>query len=135
MIRILLADDHKLVRQGIKSLLEEESDFEIIGEARDGHEAVDLAQRLSPDILVTDLKMPGMDGLQVTRYLREIIPNTCIIMLTMVNDEVYVTEALKAGVHGYVVKDSSIDELTAAIRTVRNGERYISKRINGNSQF
>jgi len=130
MWKILLADDHKLVRQGIRGLLEDEPDFVVVGEARDGIEALDLAKIVKPDILVTDLKMPRLDGLEVIRYLRKADPGIRTIMLTMVSDEIYVTEAIEAGAHGYVVKDSSINELIQAIRIVGGGQRYISQRVN-----
>ncbi len=134
MWRVLIADDHKMVRQGVRSLLEEEPDFDIVGEAADGVEAVDLAKQLKPDILVTDLKMPRLNGLQVARRLRKAVPDTRIIVLTMIDDEVYVAEALEAGAQGYVVKDSGIDELIEAIHTVGRGGCFISRRIDGGTK-
>ncbi len=124
--RILIADDHKLVRQGIRRLLEAEADFEIVGEANDGVEAVEKTAELKPDILITDLKMPRLGGIKVTERVRESSPDTRIIILSMYQEKAYVAAALNAGARGYVLKKSSTDVLVDAIRAVARGQRFLS---------
>lgn len=126
MITILLADDHHIVRQGLRSLLEAEPNFNIVGEAADGLEAARLAESLQPDVLVLDIMMPGFSGLEVTRQVQQRAPDTKVIILSMYADESYVLEALRNGAFGYVLKKSTADELARAIRQVIEGQRYLS---------
>ena len=123
---IVLADDHHIVRQGLKSLLESESDFKVVGEAPDGLEAVRLCEEKQPDVLVVDMVMKGMNGIEVTRQITKSCPNTAIVVLSMYDNENYVVEALQAGVKAYVVKESTATELVRAIREARIGHRYLS---------
>lgn len=129
MWQVVLADDQKSVRQGVRDWLEDEPDFQIIGEARDGVEAVDLTSELKPDILVTDLKMPRLDGIGVTERVRQLSPDTRIIILSMYGDRLYVDAAFKAGAMGYILKKSSADGLLDALRTVADGKKYLSPSI------
>jgi two-component system response regulator NreC len=123
---IVLADDHQVVRQGLRALLETEPDFRLIGEAGDGLEAAELIERLQPDVLVLDLMMSGLSGLEVTRLARKCSPRTHVLILSMHADEAYVLEALKNGAAGYVLKDSSAADLVQAVREVTAGRRYLS---------
>ncbi|MET0645951.1 MAG: response regulator transcription factor [Pyrinomonadaceae bacterium] len=123
---ILLADDHRIVRQGLRALLAGEADFEVVGEADDGREALDLVKRLSPDVLVLDLMMPGLNGLEVARQLPRQSPGVRVVVLSMHDDEGFVLEALANGVSGYVLKDSNSSDLVHAVREVAAGRRYLS---------
>jgi DNA-binding NarL/FixJ family response regulator len=125
-LTLMLADDHQIVRQGLKVLLKSEPDLQLVGEASDGLEAVRLAERLQPQVLVLDLMMPGLNGLEVARQVTRRSPRTCIVILSMHSDEAYVVEALRAGAHAYVLKESGAEELVRAIRAVAAGERYFS---------
>ena len=126
MIAIELADEHEVVRNGLRVLLKAESNFRVVGEAADGLEAVRLAERLKPDILVTDLKLSGIDGVEVTRQVLKRSPKTSIIILSMCENEYDVLEALRAGAKAYVLKDSTSDRLVHAINEVATGHRYLS---------
>lgn len=123
---IVLADDHQIVRQGLRALLESEPDFQLLGEAGDGLEAVQLIERLRPQVLVLDLMMPGLNGLEVTRQVTKRSPETRVIILSMHSDQAYVLEALRNGAAGYVLKDSSTDDLIQAVHEVIAGRRYLS---------
>jgi DNA-binding NarL/FixJ family response regulator len=123
---ILLADDHHIVRQGLRALLEAESDFHLVGEAGDGLEAVRLAESLQPNVLVLDLMMPGLNGLEVTRQVKKRCPRTSVVILSMHANEGYVLEALRNGAGGYVLKDSSAADLVQAVREAVAGRRYLS---------
>jgi DNA-binding NarL/FixJ family response regulator len=129
MISIVLADDHQIVRQGLRKLLESEADFQLIGEAGDGIEAVRLVEQLTPNVLIADLMMPGLTGLEVTRQVRQRVPQTKVVILSMHAAESYVLEALRNGVNGYVLKDSSADDLIKAVRTVAQGRRHLSEPL------
>ena len=129
MITLVLAEDHHIVRQGIRSLLEAEVDFQVIGEVSDGLEAVRIVEELHPDILVLDLMMGGLNGLEVTRQVSKQSPKTSIIILSMYNNEVYVLEALRAGAKGYVLKDSTAAELVKAVREAIIGRHYLSTSL------
>jgi two-component system response regulator NreC len=129
MITLVLAEDHHIVRQGIRSLLEAEADFKVIGEVSDGLEAVRMVESLHPDILVLDLMMGGLNGLEVARQVSKHSPKTAIIILSMYNNEAYVLEALKAGAKGYVLKDSTTDELVKAVREAVIGRHYLSASL------
>ncbi len=126
MTTILLADDHHIVRQGLRVLLNAEQDFTIVGEAKNGLEVVNLVQRLKPDVLIMDLMMPGINGLEVTRQVKQRFPGTRIVILSMHANEGYVLEALRSGASAYVLKDSSAADLVHAVRDVTTGRRYLS---------
>jgi two-component system, NarL family, response regulator NreC len=125
-ISILLADDHHIVRQGLKALLEAEPDFHVLGEASDGLEAVQLVERLQPDILLVDVMMPGLSGLEATRQVRERFPKTQVVVLSMHSNEAYVLQALRNGAMGYVLKDSDAAALVKAVSEAHAGRRYLS---------
>jgi DNA-binding NarL/FixJ family response regulator len=124
-ITLLLADDHQIVRQGMRALLETEQDFRVIGEAGDGLEAVRLSERLRPDILILDLMLPGLHGLEVIRRARKQAPHTRIVVLSMHANESYVLQALRNGAAAYVLKDCEAAVLITAVRQVAAGYRYL----------
>ena len=126
MTSIILADDHHVVRQSFRLLLESEPDFQVIGEAATGLEAIDTAERLRPDVLVVDLMMPELNGIEVARRVKKQIPNTIIVILSMHENEAYVLEALRAGVSAYVLKKSTAQELVYAIRQGMAGHIFLS---------
>jgi len=126
MTAIVLADDHTIVRQGLRLLLEAEPDFSVVGEASDGLEVTGLVDRLRPDVLVLDLMMPGVSGLEVTRNVCQQFPETSVVILSMHADESYVLAALKNGAAAYVLKDAGADDLLQAVREVVQGRRYLS---------
>ena len=126
MINILVADDHRIVLQGLKALLEAEPDMRVIGVVADGLAVSDAVEQMCPDVLVLDLMMPGLNGLDVTRLVRQRSPRVRIIILSMHANEAYVIQALRNGASGYVLKDASTDTLVEAIRDVMLGKRYLS---------
>ena len=128
-VTVLLADDHPIVRQGLRHLLETQSDFKVVGEASDGLEASQMAERYHPDVLVVDMMMPGLNGLEVTRQVSQRSPGTRIIVLSMHNNDAYVLQALKRGASGYVLKDSGPTEVIKAVNQVMLGRRYLSESI------
>lgn len=115
-IRLLIADDHALVRQGLRGMLEREPDIEVVGEAHNGREAVDLCRALGPNLVLMDVRMPEMDGLEATRAIKHERPEVSVLMVTMHDNQDYVREAAKAGAAGYVLKDAPRDELIGAVR-------------------
>lgn len=125
MINILVADDHTLLRQGIKNVLELESDIKVIGEAADGEEAVALTEKLEPDILLLDMNMPKINGLEVTRKVIRDARKTKVVILSINDDENYVVEVIKAGASGYLLKDIDPGLLVKALRTVQEGNNFI----------
>jgi len=125
-IRIVLADDHAILRQGLKALLAEETDFQVLGEAGTGLDALKLVERLKPDVLVVDVMMPEMNGLEVTRQARERSPGLKVVVLSMHAREAYVMEAIRNGASAYVLKDSQARDLVQAIRDVMAGRRFLS---------
>lgn len=127
-IRLLLVDDHPIVREGIKSALSTKKNISIIGEAATGEEAMVKAKKLSPDVILMDINMPGMSGLETTRRLRKSVPNSKILALTMHENREYVMEMSQLGARGYVFKDSSPSELLRAIEAVYTGEFFFSPR-------
>ena len=129
MVSIVLADDHAIVRQGLRTLLESDPQFEVVGEACDGREAIELVKRRKPAVLIADLMMPGMNGLQLSSSVSRLKPSTRVIMLSMYGDDAYVIEAFKKGVSGYVAKESAGAELFEAIRETLAGRRYLSPAI------
>jgi len=128
-IKILLVEDHTLVRKGLVSLLESESEIEVVGEAENGREALAMAESLQPDIIVMDMSMPELNGLDATRQILKSNPLTSIIILTMYTDEEYVIEVIKTGAKGYLFKQAAPTELITAINTVNKGEIYLSPQI------
>src|SRR5579863_8386975 len=127
-IRVVLADDHVLVRESLKSLLEREG-FQIVAEASDGQEALRRVESLKPDVAVVDISMPSLNGLEAARGIRTASPKTKTILLTQHDEEQYVSEALEAGVKGYVLKNQVSSDLIGAIRQVWRGEVYLSPRV------
>src|SRR3989304_5268216 len=125
-IRVLIADDHALVREGIRSLLALAADIEIVGEAADGREAVEKVRQLMPEIVLMDLAMPVMGGLEATRRIRKEFSGTKVLALTQYDDSEYVLPIIEAGARGFVTKMSSSSELAAAIQAVHRGESYLS---------
>jgi DNA-binding NarL/FixJ family response regulator len=128
-VTVLLADDHPIVRQGLRHLLEEEPGVTIVGEASDGLQAVQLAEKFKPNVLILDMIMPDLNGLEVLRRVKEHSPGTSSIVLSMQSADVYVVEALRAGALGYVLKETGPSELLGAIQQVLRGQRYLSPRI------
>lgn len=126
---IFLADDHQIVRQGLRVLLEAEPDFSIVGEAADGLEASLLVEQLKPDVLILDLAIPGLNGLDVTKKVKQNTPRTLVIILSMHSNEGYVLQAFKNGAVAYVIKKSNVDELLLAVREAIAGRHYISPPI------
>jgi DNA-binding NarL/FixJ family response regulator len=120
--RLLIADDHDLVRRGLRGLLRREPDLEIVGEARDGREAVELGLSLVPDLILMDVRMPGRDGLEATREIKAERPEIGILMVTMHDDPDYMLEAIKSGAAGYVLKDASWEDLTTSVRRALSGD-------------
>lgn len=128
-IRILLADDHPVVRQGFKLILDEQPDMEIVGEAGNGREALALAESLKPDVVVMDVAMPELNGIEATRRMADAAPHARVVALSMHKDSVYVREILRAGARGYLLKDSVAADLVSAVRSVARGEGYISPAV------
>ncbi len=129
MIQLMLVDDQRLMRDGLRTLLELEEDFEVVGEAENGQQALDLYERLQPDVVMMDIRMPLMDGVEATRHLHEQWPETQVIILTTFDDDEYVFEGLRAGAQGYLLKAVSGAELADAIRTVAAGGALIDPSV------
>ena len=130
-IRIILADDHRILREGLRSLLAQQPDILVVGEASDGDAAVALARQLRPDLVIMDVVMPGTDGIAATRQIRAECPETKVIALSMHSDRRFVSEMVRAGALGYLVKDSAFEELNQAVRTVMSNRPYLSAVITG----
>jgi DNA-binding NarL/FixJ family response regulator len=128
-IRVLLADDHSLVRRGFRRLLEDEPGIQVIGEACDGVQAVDLARTLRPDVIVMDMAMPGLNGTQATIEILKFLPSAGIVILSMYEEANYVRNALKAGARGYLLKNASEVDLAAAVRNVARGKKVIDEKL------
>jgi len=129
LIRILLADDHTIVRDGLRALLERQPDMEVVAEAGDGRECVQLAAQHSPDVVMMDVAMPEMNGIEAARRIISNNPKTHVVMLSMHRDESYVLRSLKAGAKGYLLKDSPRDEVLAAIRAAAAGRPWLSAKV------
>jgi two-component system, NarL family, response regulator NreC len=127
--RILLADDHKLMRSGLKALIEQQPDLAVVGEADDGRQAVALAVSLKPDLLVMDIGMPNLNGIEAARQITQANPATAIVILSMHSDESYVLRALKAGAKGYLLKDSAESDLIRAVHAVAGGKSFFSPAV------
>jgi DNA-binding NarL/FixJ family response regulator len=130
-MRVILADDHHVVREGIRALLEKSGDFEVVGEASDGQEAVDLVERLLPDVLVMDIAMPRLNGIEATRRIGALQLATRVVILSMLSDEALVRQALRSGARGYLLKQSVTEELVLAIHAASRGDTYLSPAISG----
>lgn len=128
-IRIIIVDDHKIVRNGLLSLIEKELDIEVIAEADDGRTAVRIALELAPEVVVMDIAMPDLNGIEATRQIIAALPGTKVIALSMHADKRYVMEMLKAGASGYILKDNAYEELVHAIRTAINNRTYLSPQV------
>jgi two-component system response regulator NreC len=131
MTRLLIADNHTLFLQGLRGLVEQQSDFEVVGEASDGREAVQRTRELRPDVVLMDVVMPGLNGFDATRMIRQETPGTRVLALSMHVDKRYVLGMLDAGASGYVPKDASFDEVARAIRAVAAGQGYLAPSIAG----
>ncbi len=130
-IRILLADDHKLVRQGFRLILVSQEDMDVVGETANGREAVELAKTLKPDVVIMDVTMPELNGIEATRRIREISPHIRVLALSVHRDSVYVREIIRAGAEGYLLKESADTDLLAAVRAVAEGQSYLSPEVQG----
>ncbi|MHC4483462.1 MAG: response regulator [Planctomycetota bacterium] len=130
-IKILLADDHKITRQGLRSLLEKEADMQVVAEAEEGRTAVRLVRELLPDMVIMDVTMPDLNGMEAARQIVYAFPDVKIIALSMHSDALFVTEMLRSGASGYLLKDCAFEELVRAIRTVTAGKTYLSPSISG----
>ena len=128
-IRILIVDDHTLFRQGIRKVLEVEHDIEVVGEASDAHQALALAAEMAPDVVLMDIALPGMDGIEATRCIVERVPDARVVVLTAFDEDTYVLNALRAGARGYLLKDTDWRELAAAIRTIHRGGALLSPTV------
>jgi len=127
--KIIIADDHKIVREGLRTLLEKLSGFKVVGEACDGVQSLEKANELQPHLIIMDISMPVLNGIEATRQILQKVPSTRIIALSMHADRRFVLEALKAGVKGYLLKDSAFEELQTAIKTVLNNQVFLSSSI------
>jgi two-component system response regulator NreC len=128
-IRILLADDHTVVRDGLRALLEKQTDMTVVAEAADGRDSIRLAEEQSPDVVVMDIAMPNMNGIEATRRILAQNPNCAVVILSMHQDESYVLRSLKAGAKGYLLKDSLRGDVIDAIRTVAQGRSYLTRKV------
>ena len=128
-IKIILADDHAVVRQGVRALLDQEKDMLVVGEAADGLQLLDLTEKLHPDVVVVDLKMPNLNGIDAAEEIRSRFPGIHTVILTMHADRSYVDRALQAGVCGYVLKEEDIGEMCIAVRHAAQGNRYLSVEV------
>jgi DNA-binding NarL/FixJ family response regulator len=128
-VRIVIADDHRLLREGLRGLLEKRTDLKVVGEAADGLTAVRLARELAPEIVIVDISMPGLNGIEATRRIAADCPGVRVLVLSMHSDRHYVIEALKAGASGYLLKDSAFDEVVHAIESVMAHAAFLSPAI------
>ena len=129
--RILLADDQELFLDGLRALLEREADLEVVGEGRDGREALAAARRLNPDLVIMDISMPGLDGLEATRRIAAELAGTTVIMLSVKGETEAIQSAFEAGASGYLLKDCATDELVRGVRVVMGGKNFLSSTIAG----
>jgi two-component system, NarL family, response regulator NreC len=130
-INILLVDDHKITRQGLRLMLEQQNDIKVLGEAEDGRTAISLVRELRPDVVIMDVTMPDLNGMEATRRIVSEFANVKVIALSMHSDTLFVSEMLKSGASGYLLKDCAFEELAEAIRTVVAGNAYLSPAVSG----
>jgi DNA-binding NarL/FixJ family response regulator len=128
-IRVLLADDHKMIRAGLRLVLEQSPDITVAGEADDGRQAVALALELRPNVVVMDVGMPNLNGIEASLHVKQALPETAIVMLSMHSDEGYILRALRAGATGYILKDSAEADLVGAVRAVAEGKSFFSPKV------
>ncbi len=128
-VKLLVADDHKIFRQGIKKLLEEESDLQVVGEAADGREAVKKATELKPDVILMDIAMANLNGLEATKQIKKVLPSVKVIMLTMHKNEEYILQSFQAGASGFILKEGAVEELVSAIRSIHSDKSFLSPSI------
>lgn len=128
-VTVLLVDDHPMIRQGLRNLVTSENDFQVVGEAGDGVEALQKIQLIRPDVLIMDMMMPNLNGLEVLLQVKKLSPKTRTIVFSMQSAEPYVVEALRAGADGYILKETGPGELIAAIHSVLRGDRFLSERL------
>jgi len=126
---IVIAEDYTILREGLRALISSNPEFEVVGEAEDGQEAINLVEKLKPDLVLTDLSMPRMNGMEAIRQIRKRVPETKIVVLTIHKTEEYILAVLKAGADGYALKDATHDELIMALKNVLSGKRYLSPGI------
>lgn len=127
--KIILVDDHQMMRDGLRALLDKEAGFKVVGDAPNGRDAIEVAKKLAPDIVVMDVGLPGLNGIEATRQIAEASPNANVIALSMHSDKRYVIQMLRAGAKAYLLKNCASDELVRAIRAVQNGETFLSQGI------
>lgn len=125
-IRILLADDHTILRAGLKMMLNAQPDMEVVGEAQDGRQAIQEAQRLQPDIILMDITMPDMNGIEATKQIKKVLPDVKVLVLTMHEHDEYIFQALRAGASGYMLKEAADTELISALHVILSGQFYLS---------
>lgn len=130
-IRIILADDHNILRDGLRNVIEKISNLKVIAEAHDGREAVKLCKKLIPDVVIMDVSMPGLNGIEATKQIINLDKDIKIIALSMHSNKQFIIGMLKAGAYGYMLKDSDSDELITAIKTVARNQKYVSQKISG----
>ena len=128
-VRVLLAEDHTIVREGLKSLLQPRDDIEVVGEAANGTTAIEMARSLRPDVVVMDLNMPGLNGVDATKRIRDELPDTHVLVLSMHSTEEHVRPAIRAGAGGYLLKGSGLSDLVAAVRAVASGNAFFSPEV------
>jgi two-component system response regulator NreC len=128
-IRVLLAEDHTIVRKGLRSILDAEDSIEVVGEAEDGRAAVEAVEHLRPDVVLMDISMPGLNGLEATRQIKHRAPHIRVLVLTMHTNEKYILQILQAGASGYLVKQAAVEELISAIQAVHRGDAFLSPSI------
>ncbi len=128
-IRVVLADDHKVIREGLRAILASQSDIDVVGVANDGREAIQSVKELKPNVIVLDINMPVLNGIEATRYIREIDPDVQVVILSMHSNKEHVFQALKVGARSYLIKETSALEVADAIRAVHTGRRYLSETI------
>ena len=127
--QVVIADDHGLVREGLRAVLENEPDLEVIGEAEDGREALEVCRRVHPDLILMDVRMPEVDGLEATRRIKDEMPNISVVMVTMHENPDYLLEAIRAGAAGYILKDASAERLVEAVRRTLDGESPLNQEL------
>ncbi len=127
--RVLLADDHTIVRQGLRALLDSQDNIEVVGEAEDGRQAIEKAQQLVPDIIVIDITMPNLNGIEATRQIKKLKPEIKVLVLTVHINEEYIYQVLQAGASGYLLKESAVSDLISAINAVKKGDIFLSPSI------